>query len=352
MDKYAEVHKHIQGPGDARPTALQIIQDEGLEGKLTDRVVFITGCSSGIGIETARALYATGAVLYLANRDTAKTKSALSDIVDSDRVHLLDLDLMSLDSVRACADRFLSQSKTLNIFIANAAIMASPEGRTNDGFETQFGVNHLGHFLLFQLLAPTLLASARANTPSRAIFVSSGSHRNLEPKFGNLTLEGEYNPFLAYGASKTANIWTANEIERRYGARGLHAFSVYPGGILTGLQAHFPDDLKKMMEQYVAQHGKSLEQGAATTVWAATAKALEGKGGIYLEDCQVGKQWEEKSGRFGPGYAAWAFDEAKEGRIWEVSMELVGLGEGRWLYRVFRMEGERLDSKVHVSMKE
>ena len=325
MDRYAEVHQTIKGPGDARPTALQIIRDENLEGKLTGRVAFITGCSSGIGIETARALYTTGATLYLTARDLAKAKSALPEIISSDRVHLLEIDLMSLDSVRACAAEFLSKSQTLNIFIANAAIMACPEGKTKDGFETQFGVNHLAHFLLFNLLKPTLLASAEAGLPSRAIFLSSSSHRLAEPNFANLNFEGEYSPFAAYGASKTAHIWNANEIDRRYGAKGLHAFSVNPGGIMTNLQQYMPQEARDGIYRLMAMGGKSLEQGAATTIWAATAKALEGKGGLYLEDCQVGKLWEEKNGRYGSGYASWAYEEEKGGRLWKASSVLVGL---------------------------
>jgi NAD(P)-dependent dehydrogenase (short-subunit alcohol dehydrogenase family) len=320
MDGYAAAHQNIKGPGDARPTALQIIHDEQLEGKLSGRVALITGCSSGIGVETARALYAAGATLYLTARDLAKAKSALPDIITSDRVHLLELDLMSLDSVRACATEFLSKSQILNIFVANAAVMACPEGKTKDSFETQFGVNHLAHFLLFNLFR-----SAEAQISSRAIYVSSSSHRLGKPKFENLSLEGEYHPFSAYAASKTANIWTANEIDRRYGTRGLHAFALNPGGIMTALQRHMPQDAKAGMYRLMAMGGKSPEQGAATTTWAATAKALEGRGGLYLEDCQIGKLWEEKNGRYGPGYAAWAFDEAKETKMWKASLDLVGL---------------------------
>lgn len=325
MDKYAAVHQSYKGPGDARPTALEIVQDENLEGGLTGRVVLITGCSSGIGIETARALYAAEATLYLTARDPAKAMSALPDIITSERVHLLELDLMSLESVRRCAAEFLRSSQTLNIFIANAGVMACPEGKTEDGFETQFGVNHVAHFLLFHLIKPTLLASAEAHFPSRAIFLSSISHRAGEPKFENLGFEGEYNPMVAYGASKTANIWTAREVDRRYGAKGLHAFAVHPGGILTDLQRHMSQEAKTGISRLVAIGGKSPEQGAATTVWAATAKVLEGKGGWYLEDCQVGKPWEEKNGRYAPGYAPWAYDEVKEGKLWKLSLDLAGL---------------------------
>jgi NAD(P)-dependent dehydrogenase (short-subunit alcohol dehydrogenase family) len=156
---------------------LQIIKDENLDDKLAGKVVLITGCSSGIGIETARALFVTGATLFLTARDITKAKSALPDLITSDRVHLLKLDLDSLESVRACANDFLSRSKTLNIFIANAGVMACSEGRTKDGFEIQMGTNHLAHFLLFNFLKPTLLACATPEFNSRAIFLSSVAHR-------------------------------------------------------------------------------------------------------------------------------------------------------------------------------
>lgn len=317
--KYAILHVTPGGPGDVRPTAREIVKDEGLEGKLNDKVILITGCSSGIGIETARALLATGAVLYLTARNLAKAAKALGGLLESDKVHLLELDLNSLASVRACANSFLSESKTLNIIINNAGVMASPEGRTADGFETQFGTNHLAHFLLFNLLKPTLLASSTPEFHSRVIVLSSIAHRSSEVHFDNLDLIGEYDPWIAYGQSKTANIWMANEIERRYGPKHLHAYSLHPGGINTGLQKHVPEEMKKTWaeDDATARSFKSLEQGAATTVWAAVAKELEGKGGKYLEDCQVSTQ----------GYAPWAFDREKEAMLWLKSLTLVGLEE-------------------------
>jgi NAD(P)-dependent dehydrogenase (short-subunit alcohol dehydrogenase family) len=325
-DRYASVHQSPKGPGDARPTALQIVKDEQLEDKLTGRVALITGCSSGIGIETARALYTTGITLYLTARNITKAKSALSDIVDSSRVHLLELDLTSLDSVRACAKSFLAREKTLNIFIANAGVMACPESHTKDGFETQFGVNHLAQFLLFELLKPALFAAAEAKLPSRAIFLSSVSHRMGEPDFQNLNLGGgKYAEWPAYGASKTAAIWTANEITRRYGSKGLISFSVHPGGILTDLQRHMSKEAKAGMEATDQDGWKSPEQGAATTVWAATSKALEDKGGLYLEECQISKPYQEGNGMYGPGYASWAYNEEKEKKLWLASLEMVGL---------------------------
>jgi NAD(P)-dependent dehydrogenase (short-subunit alcohol dehydrogenase family) len=325
--KYASVHQSPAGAGDARPTALQIIKDENLEGKLAGKVILITGCSSGIGIETARAFFVTGATLYLTVRDVAKAKTVLPDLITSDRVHLLELDLNSLESVRACASNFLSTSKTLNIFIANAGVMACPEGRTEDGFEVQMGTNHLAHFLLFNLIKPTLLASATPEFNSRAIFLTSIAHHYAEPNIDNLFLEGVYNEMIAYGQSKTANLWTANEIDRRYGAKGLHAFSVHPGGIKSNLSRHLSAEATEglLKNEDLAKVWKSPEQGAATTVWAATAKELDGLGGKYLEDCHISRPWIESEGQWADGYAPWAYDAEKEGKLWNKSLDLVGL---------------------------
>jgi NAD(P)-dependent dehydrogenase (short-subunit alcohol dehydrogenase family) len=325
--KYASAHKSTNGPGDARPTALQIIKDEDLLDKMHGKVVLITGCSSGIGIETARAFYATGATLFLTARDLTKAKSAIPDLVNSDRVHLLELDLNSFKSVRACAAEFLSKSKTLNIFIANAGVMATPVGRTKDGFETQMGTNHLAHFLLFNLLKKRLLESATPELNSRAVLLSSVAHRFSAPNFENLNLEGAYNEWVAYGQSKTANLWTANEIDRRYGAKGLHAFSVHPGGIATPLQKHLSAEVIASMsnDEALAKAMKSPQQGAATTVWAATSKDLNGMGGKYLEDCKIARAWTEADGQYGEGHAAWAYDAEKEEKFWKLSLKLVGL---------------------------
>ena len=288
--RYAAVHQNSKGPGDARPTALNIINDEGLHGKLTDKVFLVTGCSSGIGVETAKALNTTGAKLFLGVRDTTKGQAALSDILKPGHVELLKMDLSSLDSVRTAAEEFKSKSKTLNILINNAGVMATPEGKTVDGFETQFGTNHLSHFLLFQLLKPTLLSSSTPTFNSRVVCVSSSGHRGGGIQFDNYNFErGDYSPWAAYGQSKTANIYMANEIERRYGAKGLHGLSLMPGGIKTGLQVHVEDQLAAAMEA-AKDMMKSPEQGAATTVYGALSKEWEGRGGRYLEDCQEAAQ--------------------------------------------------------------
>ena len=322
--RYVAVHQDPQGPGDARPTAIDIVNDEGLQDKLGDKVILVTGCSSGIGIETAKALNTTGAKLFLGVRDTAKGQAALSDILKPGHVELLKMDLNSLDSVQTAADEFKSKSKTLNILINNAGVMATPEGKTADGFETQFGTNHLAHFLLFQLLKPILLASSTPTFNSRVVCVSSSGHRAGGVRFDDYNFtKGDYTPFSAYGQSKTANIYMANEIERRYASQGLHGLSLMPGGIMTGLQVHVADQIGAMMKQgqYIM---KNPEQGAATTVYAALSKEWEGRGGRYLEDCQEAPLVKGSSAT-APGYRAHAYNEEGEKRLWADSLRFVGM---------------------------
>ncbi|KAJ5641913.1 hypothetical protein N7490_005913 [Penicillium lividum] len=323
--KYTADHISPNGPGDSRPTAQQIIKDEGLEGKLAGKVILITGCSSGIGIPTAIALATTGATLYLTARNLDKARAALGSLTQQKNVHLLELDLNSFASVRKCAAEFLSKSSSLNILINNAGIMVPPEGRTIDGFETQFGTNHLAHFLLIQLLKDTLLASTSAQMCSRVIMVSSSGHRASEVQFDDYNFENGYDAWKGYGQSKTAMIWTTNEIDARFGDRGLHSYSLHPGNVSSGLQKHISADLAK---QFSALSGlealeKSPEQGAATTVWAATASDLEGRGGLFLENCQVIGPLPLDAGLLTPGYASWVYDKEKAARLYDLSLELV-----------------------------
>jgi len=332
--RYAEAHlaSNLGGPGDARPTALQIIKDNDLEGKLHDKVVLVTGTSSGIGVETVRALKATGAKIYATARNLSKARDALSDVVEpGGNVELLLLDTSSLASVRAAAAEFLAKETRLNVLINNAGIMAVPEVViTPDGFESQFQTNHLGHFLLFQLLKPTLLASSTPGFHSRVVNVSSIGHRQLPVQFDDLNFSapGLYTPFGGYGQSKTANIHMANEIERRYGAQGLHAWSLHPGGISTALQVHVDFSALLALPE-VQRYMKSTAQGAATTVLAAVDKELEGTGGKYLDDTQVSPPVDPKLAAelAAPGYATWAYDVDAATRLWEVSNKLVGFQE-------------------------
>ncbi|KAF2808689.1 NAD(P)-binding protein [Mytilinidion resinicola] len=325
--RYADVHINTKGPGDARPTADQIVNDEGLEGKLTGKVAFITGCSSGIGIDTARAMKATGARVFAAVRDVKKGENALAGILEPGRCELITLDLDSLDSVRRCVADFLSRSSTLNILINNAGIMACPEEKTADGFERQMGTNHLAHFLLFQLLKPTLLKSSTPEFNSRVVAVSSTAHRYTDMNFDNITLAGEYEASRSYGQSKLANIWMANRIDRVYGPQGLHASSLNPGGIWTGLQKYVSAEQLEAWKKApgIAEFMKNPAQGAATTVWAAVAKCWEGTGGKYLDNVQVAEPVEEGYAIGAPGYEKWAYDVEKEDRLWEWSLEVLGL---------------------------
>ncbi|GME56967.1 Short-chain dehydrogenase/reductase SDR [Neofusicoccum parvum] len=223
MSRYASANASPNGPGDARPTALQIIRDEGLEGKLGDKVFVVTGGSSGIGIETVRALHVTGATVITTVRNVSKGQAVVDDILAADpnnkaAIQLVKLELDSLASVREGAKEILSKSKgQVNVLVNNAGVMATPFGLTKDGFETQFATCHLGHFLLFELLKPALLSSATPSFPSRVVNVSSIGHRVAEVRFDDFNFgEGKaYDPWLSYGQAKTANIYLANEIERQ-----------------------------------------------------------------------------------------------------------------------------------------
>lgn len=331
MSRYAEAHSNPAGPGDARPTARQIIKDEAVEGKLSGKVIVVTGTSSGIGIETARALSLTGARLLLTARDLNKAKSALDGILEPERVELVEMDNTSLSSVHAAAKAILEKSNgQVNILVNNAGIMALPKLEyTRDGFEMQFGVNHLAHFLLFELLKPALLASASPEFSSRVVNVSSSAHHVASiNESGDYKFEKtEYNDWVSYGQSKTANIYMANEIERRYGSRGLHATSVHPGAILTALMQHMDpamvEALKKNEEMYKMM--KSPEQGAATTVWAAIGQEWEKKGGEYLAECGKTTRGNDNHEIAGVGFAGHAYDAEKEARLWKDSLKMVGL---------------------------
>jgi NAD(P)-dependent dehydrogenase (short-subunit alcohol dehydrogenase family) len=323
MSRYAAAHADPQGPADARPTAIQIIHDEGAESKLIGKVIVITGISAGIGIETARALALTDATLFLTARDLPKARSALGDILYSDKVHLIELDLNSFDSVRAGAAAILSKTDKVNILVNNAGIMAVPDLRfTKDGHELQFGTNHLAHFVLFQLLKPALLAASTPTFHSRVVAVSSAAHRRngINDSDNYNFQKGGYSGQLSYDQSKTANVYMANEIERRYGAQGLHATSVHPGAILTELTRHMDESaISAILDRDGMRKSlKSTEQGAATTVWAAIGKELEGTGGKYLQDCRVGVDAD---------VAPHTYNPEAEARLWRDSLKLVGVEE-------------------------
>ncbi|KAF1935913.1 short-chain dehydrogenase [Clathrospora elynae] len=344
MSRYTQDHKvaNLGGPGDARPTALQIIKDEGLTGALTDKVFLITGVSSGLGIETLRALHTTGAHVYGTVRNMSKGQAVVDQIISEKRngggrICLIYMELDSFASIRkGAADLLTKSGGMLNAIIGNAGVMATPYGNTKDGYETQFGTNHLGHFLLFHLLRDSLLATATPEYPSRYVSVTSLAHIFSPVHLDDYNYKTTpYEPWNAYGQAKTANIWMANAIERHFSSQHLHASSVHPGGIIIGsnLSVHLSQETKDAMfgDSETMRTFKNVEQGAATQVYAAVSKEWADKGGRYLSSLVEQRSQEERKTEkdmfrnANEGFAAWAYDEAGEERLWRDSLGMVGL---------------------------
>ncbi len=305
----------------AQTTASEVAEGIDLRGKLA----LVTGGSSGLGQETARVLAERGAHVIITARDVPKGETVAAAIRSSTRnprVEVAELELGSLKNIRAFAERLLSRHDALHILVDNAGVMASPFMKTQDGFELQFGSNHLGHFLLTCLLAPALLRGA----PSRIVSVSSRGHHMSPVVFDDIQFEKRpYDKWLSYGQSKTANILFAVGLEKRLGSRGVHANALHPGGIMTELGRHLqPEDLE-FIRSRMSRGGvsfKTVEAGAATETFAATAPELEGRGGLYLEDCHVATVNDAEDAL--DGVKSYALDPANAERLWEVSEKLVG----------------------------
>ena len=305
--------------------------DEVLEGKdLSGRTALITGGYSGLGKETARAMAAKGAHIILSGRDAGKLDEAAAEIADATgaRVDTLVCDLASLDNVRAAAKEAAERFDKIDLLINNAGVMAPPLERTADGFELQFGTNHVGHFLLTNLLMPLVEKGERP----RILNLSSRGHHFDHVHFDDPNYqEREYEKWPAYGQSKTANILFAVGLEKRLADRGIHAYALHPGGIQTNLGRHMTEEdmswmmdrIRKMAEKSGAQPQgfKTIPQGAATTCWVATADELEGAGGVYCEDCHVANQDDEDPTG---GVKSYAIDPEKADRLWAMSEEMVG----------------------------
>ncbi|MDZ7783001.1 MAG: SDR family NAD(P)-dependent oxidoreductase [Halioglobus sp.] len=306
---------------DAETTTNEIIDGVNLEGGLA----LVTGASSGLGVETTRALAAAGCAVVMAARDRDKLEDAAAGVrraVPGAELEILCLDLADLDSVRAAAAEVRATFSPLHLLINNAGVMACPLMRTADGFEMQFGTNHLGHFLFTCLVAPALLAGA----PARVVNLSSAGHRFAPVNFEDPNYrEREYDKWQAYGESKTANVLFTVALDARLRERGVRSTAVHPGVIMTQLARHMDEaDLQSLSERTPAGEPlvfKSVEQGAATSVWAATAGELADRGGIYLENCQIaGPAVHGGSG----GVESYALDDAAAERLWSLSEELVG----------------------------
>ena len=303
----------------AETTASEVAEGLDLRGK----VALVTGGSSGLGQETARVLASHGAHVILTARDMPKGDAVAAAIrvsTGNEHVEVEELELGSLGSVRAFARRFVARHPVLHIQVNNAGVMACPAAKTADGFELQFGSNHLGHFLVTCLLAPAL----RRGAPSRVVSVSSRGHHMSPVVFDDIQFERRpYDKWLAYGQSKTANVLFAVGLERRLGARGVHANALHPGGIMTELSRHLQsDDWQFLQTRTRGMKFKTVEAGAATSVFAATAPELEGRGGLYLEDCRVAAVNDAPDAH--DGVKSYALDPRNAERLWEVSETLVG----------------------------
>ena len=305
--------------------------DEVLQGvHLTGKRVLITGVSAGLGVETARALAAHGAQVVGAARDLSKAQAATQQVraqaASGGSLDLVQLDLASLDSVRRCADLLLAERKPFDLIIANAGVMACPKGKTVDGFETQFGTNHLGHFVLVNRIASLLRESARL------VNLSSAGHRFADVDLEDPNFEHTpYAEFVAYGRSKTANALYAVEFDRRHKAHGVRATAVHPGGIQTELSRHLTAEARgKLIAQINASHPKgappfsykTVPQGAATSVWAACVADAEAIGGRYCEDCHVAEVVTTPGLR--GGVQPYALDPQRAQALWQKSEEMVG----------------------------
>ncbi len=300
--------------------------DQVLDGiDLSGKRAVVTGSSGGLGAETARALAAAGAAVTITARDVAKGEKVAADIkatTGNANIEVRPLELGSPDSIRAFAKGWLGDHSELQLLINNAGVMACPLERTEQGFELQFGTNHMGHFLLTALLAPALVSGA----PARVVCVSSGGHRFSPVVFEDVQYETRpYDKWEAYGQAKTANVLHAVELDRRLRAKGVRAFSIHPGGIMTDLGRHLTEEDIKMLMDRTGDSGvrwKEIPAGAATQVYAATAPELDGKGGHYLEDCGIAPISESPEQSL--GVEPYAVDPEAAKRLWTLSEELAG----------------------------
>ncbi|GLK69860.1 SDR family NAD(P)-dependent oxidoreductase [Hansschlegelia plantiphila] len=316
----------MSGSFGAKSTTDEVLSGVDLAGKR----VFVTGVSAGLGVETARALAARGAYVVGAARDLEKAQRATGavrkDAANGGGLALVELDLASLASVRACADGLNRAGEPFDVVIANAGVMACPKGLTADGFETQLGTNHLGHFVLVNRIAGLMKPGARL------VNLSSAGHRFADVDLDDPNFERTaYEEFVAYGRSKTANILFAVEFDRRHRNRGVRATAVHPGGIRTELGRHMTEEAMQALVSSIDAarpegapkfEFKTIPQGAATSVWAGVVASADEIGGRYCEDCHVAGITQGEGVREGVRY--YALDPARAEALWAKSEEMVG----------------------------
>jgi NAD(P)-dependent dehydrogenase (short-subunit alcohol dehydrogenase family) len=299
--------------------------DEVLEGvDLSGKRVLVTGVSAGLGVETARSLVAHGATVVGTARDLTKARRALAQ-AGNPLVDLVEMDLASLSSVRKATSELLALSKPFDVIMANAGVMACPQGKTQDGFETQFGTNHLGHFVFVNRLVPLLKAGARIVT------LSSAGHQISDVDIEDPNFERTpYQAFTAYGRSKTANILYAVALDNRLNGRGVRATSIHPGGIQTELARHLTPELMEQVRARLSTLSsgstpfrfKTIPQGSATSVWSGFVAPADAVGGRYCEDCHVCEVNDDPTSRV--GVRSYALNLAHANDLWRKSEEMVG----------------------------
>lgn len=314
-------------------TAAEVIAGIDLSGK----TAMVTGGYSGLGLETVRALASAGAAVVVPARRPEHARSVLAAAglapgTPLGDVSVAELDLADQASVREFATGFLTGAATgtpraLDILINNAAIMASPEQRVGPGWEAQFATNHLGHFALTNLLWPALAAAGEA----RVVSLSSTGHKLSGIRFDDINFDAGYDKWQAYGQAKTANALFAVRLDELAKDAGVRAFAVHPGGIMTELQRHLPRE-EMIAAGWMDEHGnpdsrfKTPAQGAATSVWAATAPTLKGMGGVYCEDCDIAEPTVPGSPEARiRGVDAHAVDREAAARLWELSADMTGI---------------------------
>lgn len=316
----------LGSPFNAFSTAAEVVADIDLHGVSA----IVTGGYSGLGLETARALLSAGAEVIVPARDRIKAERNLQEL---DRVKVVDMDLNDPRSIARFGAEVVASGTPISMLVCSAGVMATDLYRDADGHEGQFSTNHLGHFRLVSALWPALVRGQGA----RVISVSSRAHQLSGIDFDDIDfLQREYDRWIAYAQSKTANILFARELDRRGQEAGVRAFSLHPGQILTDLARHLsPEDIARFdahdengnLRIDPASGRKTPQQGAATAVWAATSPLLAEIGGVYLEDCDVAGPHEGELGR--SGVASWGTDDVAAERLWSISTLMAGVAPGK-----------------------
>lgn len=313
----SEQQKPVDSGFGAKSEPAEVLKDIDLEGK----VAMVTGGYSGIGLETTRALKEAGARVIVPARRKDVAKSALSGIVESEDI--LNLDLADPSSAQSFVNEFVDSGLSLDILINNAAVMACPQMPTKEGWDLQFAVNHIGHFIITKGLLPTMSSSG-----SRIVTLSSTGHKLSGIQWEDVHFEESYDKWKAYGQSKTAASLLAVEISERMKDEGIKTYSVHPGGIFTPLQRHLEKEEMIALgwlgedgelSEMAAANFKSPTQGASTSLWCATSPMLEEVSGVYCENCDVAVRQEDGPMARYIGVADWAVDTDEAAKLWDLT---------------------------------